>query len=460
MEDVIIDTGRPLNAQNLKSMGIIDQVRAKLTLDTSWEELKDQREIPNGLYLFSKIDPLEVIAYYLEDLAKQGVDISEFSVDWLPEHPPNFMKRMREPSEKSKKAKKAKLGESSRSRPLVPLAGSPGKSASFPPSVKIKLIPSSLPQTTPIYTSAETPPSTTRSSNPLSLKFNLATTTLPVSEAEMVNETTSPSSSPSPQSPPYYDLSSDTEPSDPQSPTMAQLKSCPLASQKPSHPEPQPEVTSPPPEHLNPTTSEPQQSEPTHSEPQPSEPTHFKPQPSEPTHSDIPPPITSVDPTTPTLNLNSPISPSSPSLVSATELETTLPTLEEAIKFFEESSVEKRLAREAEERARKEAEEIAHQEELQRIREAEEKAIANVDAAEAKAKAKADAEEVTRIAEEVAAKAKADELTQKEHSNSGFVPLVLKTLEELQKEQQIVRARLDQQDSINVNIQNMLSQLL
>ncbi|XP_050874936.1 extensin-like [Lathyrus oleraceus] len=356
MEDVTIDTGRPLNAQNLKSMGIIDQFIAKPTLDTSWEALRDQREIPNGLYMFSKIDPPEVVAYYLQDLSNQGVDISEFTVDWLPEHPPNFRKRMREPFEKSKKAKKAKLGESSRSRPPVPLVSSPGKSVSLPPSVKIKPISSSLPQTTPIYTFAETPLSTTRSSNPPSLKFNLATTTLPVSEAEVLNETTSPSSSPSPQSPPYYELSSDTEPSDPQSPTLAQLQARALASQQPSHPEPEPEVTYPPLEHPNPTIFEPQ---PIHSEPQPSEPTHY----------DIPPPITFADPTTPTLNLSAPISPSSPSPASATDPETTLPTLEEAI--------------------------------------------------QAEAKAKVDAKEAARIAEEVAAKANADELTQGEHSNSG-----------------------------------------
>jgi len=41
MEDVTIDTGRPLNAQNLKSMWIIDQVRAKPTLGTSRESLRD-----------------------------------------------------------------------------------------------------------------------------------------------------------------------------------------------------------------------------------------------------------------------------------------------------------------------------------------------------------------------------------------------------------------------------------
>lgn len=51
-----------MNARNLKSMGIIEEVRAKPTLDTSLEALKDQRKIPNGLYLFSKIDPLEVVA--------------------------------------------------------------------------------------------------------------------------------------------------------------------------------------------------------------------------------------------------------------------------------------------------------------------------------------------------------------------------------------------------------------
>ncbi|XP_050888982.1 extensin-like [Lathyrus oleraceus] len=179
---------------------------------------------------------------------------------------------MREPSEKTKQAKKAKLGETFGSRPPVPLVGSPGKSVSLPPTVKIKPIASSLPQTNPIYTTADTPPSTTRSSNQPSQKFNVATTTLPVSEAEMINETTSPSSSPSPQSPPYYDLSSDTEPSDPRSPTLAQLQDRALASQKPSHSNPEPEVTSPPPENPNATTSEP-----THYEPQPSEPTHSEP---------------------------------------------------------------------------------------------------------------------------------------------------------------------------------------
>ncbi|XP_050916493.1 uncharacterized protein LOC127131621 [Lathyrus oleraceus] len=274
MEDVMIDTGRPPNARNLKSMGIINQVRVKPSLDTSWETLKDQREIPNGLYFFSRIDPPEVVAYYLEDLRKQGVDISDFSLDWLPEFLPDFMKRTREPSEKTKQAKRAKLGEPSGSRPPVPLVGSLSKFVPLPPSVKIKPVASLLPQPSSIYTTSETPPSTSRPSNQPSQKFNLATISLPVSEVEMLNETTSPSSSPSLQSPPYYSLSSDTEPPDPHSPTLAQLQNCALASQQPTHSNPAPEVTSPPPENPNTTTSEPPPSEPIHSASQPSQPQH------------------------------------------------------------------------------------------------------------------------------------------------------------------------------------------
>lgn len=57
MEDVTVDVGKPLNTKNLKSMGLIDKVRVKPTKDTSWEALKDHREISNLMFLFSKIDP-------------------------------------------------------------------------------------------------------------------------------------------------------------------------------------------------------------------------------------------------------------------------------------------------------------------------------------------------------------------------------------------------------------------
>ena len=63
-------------------------------------------EISNVMYLFSKIDPPEVIAHYLQDLEAQGIEIFRFTWDWLPEQTPNFMKRKRKPSEKNKKKKK------------------------------------------------------------------------------------------------------------------------------------------------------------------------------------------------------------------------------------------------------------------------------------------------------------------------------------------------------------------
>lgn len=81
MEDVTVYVGKPLNTKNLKSMSIIDKVRVKPTLDTSWDALKDHREISHGMYIFSKIDPLEVIAHYLQDLAEQGIDIYGFTLD-------------------------------------------------------------------------------------------------------------------------------------------------------------------------------------------------------------------------------------------------------------------------------------------------------------------------------------------------------------------------------------------
>lgn len=65
MEDINVDMGKPLNGRNLKSMGLIDEVRVKPTRLTSWEALNDHREITYEMYLFSKIDPPKVIACFL-----------------------------------------------------------------------------------------------------------------------------------------------------------------------------------------------------------------------------------------------------------------------------------------------------------------------------------------------------------------------------------------------------------
>ncbi|XP_050890191.1 extensin-like [Lathyrus oleraceus] len=269
-------------------------------------------------------------------------------MDWLPEHPPNFMKRQREPSKKSKKAKKVKLGETSASRPPVPLIESPSKS--LPPhsrSVNLKQITSSLPQTIPSYTHYEPQPYTTKPPDtptpnppsPLFQKFNLSTITLPPSEADMINKPISLISS-TPLSPPYYILSSDLEPSDPQSPTLAQLQARALATQQ----QPEPEATTPPPEQPIPSPSEQPQTPPSEQPQTPPSKQPPNPPPAQPTTppSDtpiIPPSENIIIPTSQTPVDTNQTPPTSPS--PDTEPETTFLTLEEAISLFVESSVEK-----------------------------------------------------------------------------------------------------------------------
>ncbi|KAI5387729.1 hypothetical protein KIW84_073720 [Lathyrus oleraceus] len=482
MEDLAIDTGRPLNSRNLKSMGILKKIQVKPTLDTSWDALKYQRKLPHGLARFYKNEPREAILHYMQRLKDEGVDISDFRLDDMLDSESDFVKFKRGPSEKkSSKAKKARLGETSESRPSAPLQETSGMSAPAIPS-EPPLV-SSIPLPAPIYTSSETPPSTTRTSQPLP-KFNLAHTSLPLSEAEELNQTTSSSSTP--ESPPYLILSSDPEPSDPASPTLAHLYSLNQNTQQP---------TQPPPEVTSPSTEQPTLI--------PSEL-----QPSDLHTSEIIPPNTSAEPEPEpepepqTLNLSPPNSPPQTS-----EPEHSLPTLEEAIMLFAGASVQKvksltinsgisddpdsvrthwnrvigwmtseafklkhiseqvrndfirdaearlqeRLAREAEEEARRQEEERARQAEIQRAKEAKAKALADV-AAAAEAEAKAAAEAEARAAEEHSV------LTQGE--SSSVIPMVLKTLEELQKDQKELRARMDKQDTVNDNIQNMLAQLL
>ncbi|XP_050914819.1 extensin-like [Lathyrus oleraceus] len=124
----------------------------------------------------------------------------------------------------------------------------------------------------------------------------------------MFNEPISPPSS-TPSSPPYYTISSDSEPSDPQSPTLAQLQARALSA----HNQPEPEINIPSPFKQPPTPS----SEPYIETPTKNPITHH----SEPPTETIPTP---PEPTSPT-----------------SEPEPTLPTLEEAVTLFVESSVEK-----------------------------------------------------------------------------------------------------------------------
>lgn len=111
--------------------------------------------------------------------------------------------------------------------------------------------------------------------------------------------------------------------------------------------------------------------------------------------------------------------------------------------------LEARMVKEAEEKARLEAEEKLR-------KEAGEKAITEAAATNVESKAKVGTEEAAHIA----AKSNEFTLTRGESSISDIASLVLQTLEELQKEQQLVRVRLDKQDSVNSSIQNLLTQLL
>ncbi|XP_050909134.1 uncharacterized protein LOC127122904 [Lathyrus oleraceus] len=125
-----------------------------------------------------------------------------------------------------------------------------------------------------------------------------------------------------------------------------------------------------------------------------------------------------------------------------------------------EERIEARLVQEAKEWARKAAEEMARIEAEERAKLEAEKFVVEAVAVEAKAKAKTDAKEVVHIAAEEAAKTYEVALTRGESSTYDLALLVLKTLEELHKEQQLVRARLDKQDQVNSSIQSILAQLL
>ncbi|XP_050897276.1 vegetative cell wall protein gp1-like [Lathyrus oleraceus] len=246
----------------------------------------------------------------------------------------------------------------------------------------------------------------------------------------MFNEPISPPSS-TPSSPPYYTISSDSEPYDPQSLTLAQLQARALATQQKS----EPEANIPPP-HEQPTTPPSEQPTPPPFE-QPTPPPSEQPT-TPPSKQPITPPSETpivtpfeniIIPTSepPTETTHTP--PASPS--PTPEPEPTFPTLEEAITLFVESLVEKIrslsensgisdnpsavrihynrvirwmtsevlklkglfeqvrsdfireagerlqacLVREAEEKAKREAEEKARLEEEKRVREAAEKAV-------------------------------------------------------------------------------------
>lgn len=118
-----------------------------------------------------------------------------------------------------------------------------------------------------------------------------------------------------------------------------------------------------------------------------------------------------------------------------------------------EERLEARLAKEVVEKAERETTEKAAKE------------VAKKADAEAAAKEKVEQEAEAKMAIEAAQKAASDKatevsLTQGESSTADLSPLVIRTLEELQKEHLLVRAKLDKQDQVNTSIQSLLVELL
>ncbi|XP_050918803.1 uncharacterized protein LOC127136264 [Lathyrus oleraceus] len=236
--------------------------------------------------------------------------------------------------------------------------------------------------------------------------------------------------------------------------SASQKKHVPLSSSTPYIPKP----TSLTLVELHATT----ESEKTQYVPEPSEPI---PPPSEPTpepSETIPPPYEPIsEPSELTHN------PSEPTF-QLSEPDLTFPTIDEAFSKWMTSEVfklkglskqvindyireakerlEARLPQEVTERAMKEAKERDDAKE-----EDEKDDVVEVEV---------EAEEAARKAAEEAAKSFEITLTRSESSTSDLAPIVLKTLEDLQKEHQLVIARLDQRDQVNSSIQTLLSQLL
>ncbi|KAI5444842.1 hypothetical protein KIW84_013212 [Lathyrus oleraceus] len=544
MDDLAIETGRPLNAKNLKSMGIIKEIRVKPTMDVSWEALKDQRKMPHGLERFFKNEPRDAIAIYLQRLLDEGIDISDFRIEDLLDSEEDLVRYKRGLSEKkiaeeARKAKKPRLGESSGTKAPAPLKISSSGKSIPPVNSVIPMMASSTPlPTPPLFTTSEIPPSTIRTSQPppvLKVARNFTTTSDP---NQLYHHSSSSSSEP--ETPPYFSVSSSssTEPSDPKSPTIAEIYARKYAPQT----QKQSEVTSTLRTSLpqqtttisseNQTSLPPQQTTTTPSETQPS-----VIRPSDPY---ITPPILPAvpEPESEPLDVNplyasSPdselqaesepqplnLSPqNSPPHSPEPEPELTIPTLEEAILQVAEASVQKikslaknsevsddpksvrthwnrviswmtsesyrlksiseqvrngyirdseerlqeRLAREAEarrleeERLAKEAEEEAKRLEEERL--AKEAELLRIQEAEAKAQADAEAQAAAEAAAQQA-------LTQGESSSA--IPLILNTLKEIKQDQKEIkqdqnelRARMDKQDALNENIQNMFAMLL
>lgn len=72
-DELVKDVGQIFWGKNLKSMGLISKV-VKPDYLPSKEDICGTRIHVDNFPIFTKIDPLEVMAYYLKSCNKEGID--------------------------------------------------------------------------------------------------------------------------------------------------------------------------------------------------------------------------------------------------------------------------------------------------------------------------------------------------------------------------------------------------
>ncbi|XP_050918779.1 cell wall protein DAN4-like [Lathyrus oleraceus] len=405
MEDVTMNVGKPLNGRNLKSMGLIDKATCLITPSTT---------------------------------PTLSTTVTSSST------PPTI--NIHAPIEKSKSQQPTtSLPTSSEPTPSIPTLSKPNPSNQTFPSEP---------------TTSDPIPLRTIISSPSLPLYNLQTTSLSNSEALLLNEPLLSSLSTTPRSPSYYDLTSNSEHSssnypDPPSPNLEDLQATTDSERTEFVPEP------------------------------------FEPIP-EPSEAGLTLPIFDEALTKFSESSSSrfkKLSDKSSTSENPYEVRTNwngftrwmtseifkLKGLSKQVRNDFIRDAEERLrARMAKEEAEKDEREVAEKVVAEAAaREAAEEAAAQTAAREAigkvaakvdareKAEQEAEAARATKVAHKAASEKTTEvALTQGESSAADFYPLVIKTREELQKEQQLVRTRLDKQDQVNTSIQSLLVELL
>jgi hypothetical protein len=104
-QDLEASVGDVLNAKNLKNMGVLKTIIVDPTPESQEQVLK-KRQVVDNFPLFSKLDDPEVVAHYIMMMEEEGIDMSGFNYDDLPDAPELVELRKRSKKRKSEKPKK------------------------------------------------------------------------------------------------------------------------------------------------------------------------------------------------------------------------------------------------------------------------------------------------------------------------------------------------------------------